>query len=193
MLRLFTILYKLDFSKFPTALSLYNAVDQGFHLHSAHCPKCKAKGHLSLHDSYRRYLVVYENGAVQVDWITVRRVKCSSCDTTSAILPDVIVPYKTYSILFILQVLRAYFFKEDTVTALCSRFGIAVATLYAWKKRYLSHKALDLGKLEKYLFQRDPHLRDSLAACSDGFLHAFFQRFGFSFLQHSLATEYDSS
>jgi transposase-like protein len=48
------------------------------------------------------------------------------------------VPHKSYSILFILHVLKAYFFREETVAALCLRYGIGVATLYAWKKQYWS-------------------------------------------------------
>ena len=193
MIRLFAFLYKLDFKQLPSTVSLFRAIDKGFRLHSAHCPKCKAKGRLNYHDSYGRDLVAYENGSVQENLIAIRRVYCSSCETTSAILPDVIVPHKSYSILFILCVLRAYFFKEMPVAALCSHYGIGVATLYAWKKQYLFHKMLDLGKLEKYLFERDPHLLRPLDVFLSSFLHSFFQRFGFSFLQHSLATVSDSS
>lgn len=193
MIRLFTILYKLDFKRLPTSVAIFTAVDKSFHLHSAHCPKCTAKGHLAKHDDYERNLVSFENNCLQENLITVRRVACSSCKTTSAILPDVIVPYKSYSILFILQVLKAYFFKQETVVALCSRFGIGTATLYAWKKRYLSHKKISLGKVEKYLFERDPHLLKPQDVFFTDFLQNFFQRFGFSFLQYSRATISDSS
>ena len=193
MIRLFTILYKLDLNKNYSVISLFRDVEKSFHLHSAHCPKCKAKGHLSFHDNYGRNLVTYENEHVQENHIIIRRVYCSSCDKTSAILPDIIVPHKSYSILFILYVMKVYFFKTMTVAALCSHFGISVATLYAWKKQYLSHKKLDLGKLEKYLFKQDPHLSEPITIFRSDFLHDFFQRFGFSFLQYARATISDSS
>lgn len=167
MIRLFTILHKTNLNELPDALSIFKAIDKSFHIHSAHCPNCKTKGRLAFHDEYSRNLVAYENKGVQENLITVGRVICSACEETSAILPDAIVPYKSYSIIFILHVLKAYFFRKETVAALCERFGIAVSTLYAWKKRYLS--------------------------CFTDLLHCFFQRLGFSFLQYAHTTQFGSS
>lgn len=193
MIRLFTFLYKTDLTKLPDTLSLFCEIDKSFHIDSAHCPECKSTGHLTMHDDYQRNLVAYENGSVQENQVKVRRVECSSCSTTSAILPDVIVPHKTYSIMFILHVLKAYYFRKETVVALCSRFGIAVATLYAWKKRYLIHKMIYLGKLERYFHEQDPHLSKPVEVFFTDFLASFFKQFGFSFLQYTKAAQTDSS
>lgn len=189
MIRLFAILHKINLNELPSAMSILKSINKAFHIHGAHCPKCKAKGHLTFHDGYSRNLVAYENGEIEENLIIARRVICSSCNTTHAILPDVIVPYKSYSIMFILQVLKAYFFRKESVAALCARFGIAVSTLYAWKKRYLTHKTLNLGKLEKYLHTQDPHLSEPEKICFTNLLYSFFQKFGFSFLQYSYATQ----
>lgn len=193
IIRLFTILYKTDLNELPSTFYIFKEIDKRFHIHGEHCPNCRAKGRLSFHDDYERNLVAYENEDIQENLIDIRRVMCSSCNKTSAVLPDVIVPYKSYSIIFILHVLKAYFFRTETVTALCERFGIAVSTLYAWKKRYLSHKTLNLGKLEKYFHTQDPHLPKPEEICFTELLYSFFQTFGFSFLQYSYAAQSNSS
>lgn len=193
MIRLFEILYKKDLNELPDAFFLFMIADKAFHLYGTHCPNCRTKGRLSFYPSYERNLVGYGNGSVQENRVTIRRVYCSSCETTSAILPDIIVPYKTYSLLFILHVLKAYFFRKGSVPALCAHFGIAAATLYAWKMRYLTHKVLHLGVLEKYFHTEDPHLSEPASIFFSGFLSTFSHRFGFSFLQYKKATRFNSS
>jgi ribosomal protein S27AE len=187
MIRLFQILFKTDLSKLPSAMALFNEQYKQFKLHNTRCPACGTVGRLGYHCDYGRNLVAYEDGAVKPDRVSIKRVWCSSCGRTSAILPDVIVPYKQYSIMFILCVLKAYYFRTETVTALCERFCIAVQTLYGWKKRYLSQKKLDLGALEKYLHDQDPHLKHPEMVCFTDLLYGFFRKFNFSFLQHSKA------
>jgi hypothetical protein len=171
----------------PSAIDIFNAASKAFNIYREPCPHCKSKGCLSYYDGYERNLVAYENKTVQENRVTVDRYECSCCNKTHGGLPDVIIPFKSYSIIFILHVLKAYFFKREseTVAALCDRFGIAVSTLYAWKQRYLKHKTLYLGKLEKYLHMQDPHLSQPEQVCLTDILSGFFQRFGFSFLQYS--------
>ena len=183
MLRLFTILFNFDLNTLPTALSLFEAVYNGFNIYKEHCPGCKAKGCLKKHDKYLHSLVDYYNNSLHESQVEIYTVLCSSCGGTFAVLPDILVPHKSYSILFIMKVLKAYFFRKETVEALCSRFGISVSTLYVWKKRYLSHKTLNLGKLAKYFYPEDPHLSEPCNICFTPSLRDFFSRFGFSFLQ----------
>jgi len=183
MIRLFTVLFNIDLNTLPTALSLFHAVYKGFNIHKVHCPGCNALGCLKEHDKYTHNLVDYYANSLQEGQVEVHRALCSSCGGTFAVLPDLLIPYKSYSILFIMMVLKAYYFKKETVTALCSRYGISVSTLYAWKKRYLAHKTLNLGKLAKYFYPEDPHLSEPCNICFTPFLYDFFSRFGFSFLQ----------
>lgn len=189
MIRLFTILYKLDFTKLPSARSIFKAVDKRLNTATEHCPICGTRGGMSGHDAYEHDLVEYGPGGLTDDRITVRRVICKSCDKTSAVLPDVLIPHKSYNIIFILTVLKAYYFRKEPVAMVCARYGISVSTIYAWKRRYLSHKCLHLGRLEKYLFYEDPHIAKPSDICFTEFLCDFFRRFGFSFLQYKEATE----
>jgi len=48
----------------------------------------------------------------------------------AGILPDDIVPYSTYSLLFILRVLAAHFLGLETVGQPCRRYGIPPSMLY---------------------------------------------------------------
>lgn len=79
--------------------------------------------------------------------IEVKRVRCGSCGHTHAVLPDFIIPYTTYSLLFILQVLAACFLGSGTVEELCGRFSITPSMLYQWKASFLSDRDIWLGVL----------------------------------------------
>jgi hypothetical protein len=104
-----------------------------------------------------------------------------------------------------LYVLAAYLKREQTVVMLCERFGIAVSTLYRWKKRLLSQEVLFLGSefslRENALRAPDLHpvpairsneettlafldnLIKSIAQLS-GRLEIFFRIHGFSFMEN---------
>ena len=186
MVRLFIFLLKLDIHKLQTAASIYYAAMKGFNIHTQPCPGCGAKGYLTWHDKYNHHLVDYYDDKLQEGSVEIRMVSCSSCKETHtyAVLPDIFVPHKSYSILFILLVLRASILRKESVEALCRRYGISTSTYYSWKKRYCTCKSLHLDKFEKYLFEKDPHLTGHINICSTSFLNGFFKRFGFSFLQY---------
>jgi hypothetical protein len=180
----------MDANKFPTALSLFKAIYRSFNIHAELCPGCKAKWHLKFHSEYGHNLVDYiDNSLQQGNRVSISRVLCMSCGKTLAVLPDLFVPRKSYCILFILKVLNAYYHRTESVAALCERYEIAVTTLYVWKKRYITHKTINLGKLAKYFYPEDPHLSEKPNICFTSFLRDFFYQFGFSFLQFSKALE----
>lgn len=77
--------------------------------HSVTCPSCGSTGNCAAHGSYRRSLIDFEEGKVVYGVVEVQRVRCASCGHTHAILPDHIIPYTTYSLLFILRVLAGHF------------------------------------------------------------------------------------
>lgn len=79
--------------------------------------------------------------------IEVKRVRCGSCGHTHAVLPDFIIPYTTYSLLFILQVLAAYFLGSGIVEELYGRFSITPSMLYQRKASFLSDREIWLGIL----------------------------------------------
>jgi len=145
------------------------------------CPVCGAMGCCKPHDSYGRWVTSIYNGARMEYHLTIQRVKCKSCDSTHALLSDVLIPYRHYSLRFILHVLRAYFYRCGTVAQLCEHFSISISTIYKWRSLLMEHANLWLSVLEKISQLSSEHL--------DYFenIHqlpsAFFQRYRFSFLQ----------
>jgi len=100
------------------------------------------------------------------------------------LLPDILVPYSAYSIVFKLRVLLAYFGGKETVARICGRFGIAASTVYAWKVQFLEHKELLMGLLSSEETSSAAAIGNLLGSDDlSGTLRRFAGRFGFSFLQ----------
>ena len=153
MIRLFTIFCKLNF-KTLSAKDLFLESMKAFSSDKLPfikltCPYCGAKTPTwSYHDSYQRYLISFENEATITYIIKITRIICSSCRHTHAILPEIIIPYGSYNLLFIVTVLKDYFLSKMTVKTLCDKYQISVSMLYLWKRLFLKHKKLWLGILE---------------------------------------------
>lgn len=147
------------------------------------CPVCGRKGDCSNHDTYERFVIDFINGTPVSSSINIQRVMCS-CGHTHAVLPDPVIPYRCYSLFFILRALYEYFLHLRSVGSLCARFGITPSMLYRWKKLFLEHRREWLGLLAsveesplaslKTLVRFDP-FRDF--ACS------FISKTGITFMQ----------
>lgn len=111
------------------------------------CPACGASQSCHFHASYDRNLIDFVSGCPVYHSIRISRVICSGCGHSHSILPDLIIPYSTYGLLFILRVIAEYLTGIHTVEQLCARFGISHSMLYRWFAIYLSHKEEWLGVL----------------------------------------------
>lgn len=148
------------------------------------CPVCESTGNLLIHSYYRRNLIDFIDGKVVHHEITIMRLQCDSCGSTHAILPDFIIPYCSYSLFFILQVLGLYFLHLCSVEKLCEKFSITLRQLYKWLALFHTHKARWLGFLNdmelpsrSFLFRLGSMEHYSL------FASGFVSTFSFSFLQ----------
>lgn len=178
MIRPFTIFCKLNQIPFSDRQWFKQEAESLNHTDGI-CPVCHAKACLSAFASYTRYLVEWKDGLVVIHEVIVQRYQCSSCGRTHALLSSALVPYSSYSLRFILVVLRDYFQGRTCVQQLCSNAGIAVSTLYRWKALFLAHKALWLGVLEDLRISAKTFLEGM-----DGvLLQRFFRTFPVSFLQ----------
>lgn len=115
---------------------------------------------------------------VEYHTIRITVVRCSSCGSYHSILPDVIIPYQTYSLPFIMHVLDIYFNHRDTIAGICDRFNISPPTIYRWRDQFLKHKALWLGALVNILktpFDFLSELRAGLdfSVFNSDFIHSF--------------------
>jgi transposase-like protein len=148
------------------------------------CPNCGAKHPTwSYHESYERYLISYQNKTIITDTIDVTRIMCSSCKSTHAILPEIIIPFSSYSLIFVLSVLKDYYMSNKTVTSLCEKYQISISTLYEWKRLFLLHKKLWLGIIEN-IYQDSLEFLSSIPDIdTSDKLYSFFSNNNISFLQ----------
>jgi ribosomal protein S27AE len=187
MIRVFTALCKSILEKL-TDVTIFNNATDAFNHYDEKCPKCGASGKLSPYGSYFRNLASYKDGMTIESRIAPHRFECTSCGTTHALLPDIVIPYSPYSLRFKLTVLIAYFERNTTVAAICLHFGIAISTLYSWKKCLFEHKDLLLGILESHKEPAITLLQNLLGAVNlSESLRNFFLRYSFSFMQRTFA------
>ncbi len=147
------------------------------------CPYCGASHNCSSHASYDRNLIDFISGKTVYHKITVSRVICSGCGHTHAILPDLIIPYSTYGLFFILRVIAEYLMHRSSVEQLCLRFDITHSMLYRWLSLFLEHKSLWLGVLDSSETQALSFLMGIAAQEYSPFSSAFTLLTSFSFLQ----------
>jgi ribosomal protein S27AE len=161
MIRLFEALCKAYFKELSEKQRIQEAADTFRHFGKP-CPNCGAVGKLAECGDYDRHLVSYEDGQIADSEIKLKLYFCSSCETSHALLPDIIIPYGRYSLLFVLAVMAAYFERADTVANICERFGIAVSTIYDWRNRISLHKELMLGALISQKQRDHPYVLELL-------------------------------
>ena len=188
MIRAFEIFCKLNLIKL-SALEMFEEAMLVFSKEKLSrlvcpCPACGAKHPLwSFYDNYDRYLIYFEHGETVTCQISVTRLICSSCGRTHAILPEIIIPYGSYSLVFILTVLRDYYLSQMTIKALCDKYQIAHSTLYAWKRLFTLHKKLWLGLLRDLSTKPLDFLAFLPSPATSADLFLFYRRHAMSFLQ----------
>lgn len=113
--------------------------------------------------------------------ISVPRVLCTSCGHTHAILPDVLIPFGSYTLRFILTILDGYFSRTDSVALFCEHWQISISTLYGWLHLFREQASLWFGILETMQHRSQDALTKLCGILS--FPSRFFETFRFSFLQ----------
>jgi len=197
MIRLFTVFCKLNFNVLSAKDIFLESMEEftsdKLPLLDLTCPYCGAKHpNWTYHDSYTRYLISYENQCTVTYTIDITRIICSSCKHTHAILPEIIIPYSSYSLIFVLSVLKDYFSKM-TVKNICKKYQISVSMLYVWKQLFLLHKKLWLGILEDIYKNSLEFLSSMPNFNTSNDLSNFFMQNNHSFLQRIRKTAHFNS
>lgn len=111
--------------KSERGLVLRNFAPQS-NIYKAECPSCEVTGNWASHGSYTRHLVTQNNEEL----ISIQRMKCLSCGHTHALLPPEVVPYRHFSLTFLIDVCKARVSDGAPVKDVCKRFSIGTTTLY---------------------------------------------------------------
>ena len=130
-----------------SASRLYQRQKEGFRPEQETCPYCGSRGCCARFASYERYVLDFLDGRPVCETVRIPRIRCGSCRRTHAILTDSLIPYRSYSLFFILRVIGEYLLHLWTVEKLCTRFGITHSMLYRWIGLFQQHKAEWLGNL----------------------------------------------
>lgn len=108
------------------------------------CNNCHRRGCCIRHGYYERSYLLGPDDSGD-DRIRILRVLCKDCHVTHALLPEEIVPYRQYSIVFIFLALYLYYMEGITTTDLCKRLGITPQLLYRWIHLFEAQKERFLG------------------------------------------------
>ncbi len=111
------------------------------------CPYCSSRGNCIIHGYYKRSIAEFRDGSVVWAKVNVMRVRCKSCGHTHAILPDIIIPYSRYGLLFILRVLADHFFHRLSIEKICDRYSVSRMQFCRWLSLWKRQKKLWLGWL----------------------------------------------
>ena len=190
MVRAFTLLCKLNSYKLSDKVLFDISMA---HLDLVHqvCPCCGSTSNHRIYSAYERNLITFDDGARNDHIVTIPRIKCN-CGHTHAILPDVLIPYGSYSLRFILLVLSEYLIKSLTINELCLKYQIVKSTLYSWIHLFLDHYNLLAGILAS-INKLCPEGIDWINSYI-GLTKDFYAKFHFSFLQpHHLTTTFDTT
>lgn len=155
----------------------------GFRPELRTCPQCGTKGSCRIHAYYGRSIVDFIDGKTVCHDLCILRLVCS-CGHTHAILPDFIVPYSSYGLIFILRVLAEYFAGLYSVEHICERFCITRNQFYCWLSLWHTHKAQWLGVLPSMETSNLSFMKELVTiSCYSDFTSEFVRRFAVSFLQ----------
>jgi len=111
------------------------------------CPKCKAKGAMVFHGWYLRHFIYRSEGKTCDSIITVIRLKCTSCNTTHAVLPLAAIPYLSYSICFIAALLADWLLGSwPSIDAISAEYGISAKTFIRIRSRFMASVEMAAGK-----------------------------------------------
>lgn len=113
------------------------------------CPNCKKKGLFRRITPYERVMISMVKGKRQVQNVKVPRIKCTHCGKTESLLADILIPFSSYSLTFILQTLQDYLKRSGSVVAFCAEREISISTLYTWRKLFQQHYNLWFHSVQK--------------------------------------------
>lgn len=99
------------------------------------CPKCGSKHSLIRHGVYERNISFLKENNIHNKRIKILRLKCNSCSSTHAILPNDIVPYCIYSYSFMMGIILNVFINEESVLTLSKIYNISFQLIYSFLSR----------------------------------------------------------
>lgn len=99
------------------------------------CPICGNTSNWHIHDYYDCSIINFQTSKHQKSNFCMMRVFCDNCEHAHAILPDITIPYSSYSPHFILHLLGQCFAGLFAIDQLCERYEISQAVMIGHSER----------------------------------------------------------
>lgn len=147
------------------------------------CPNCGAHHSLSRHAKYKRYILTVILGETYSKKIEILRLKCSSCNTTHAVLPADTIPYCIYAYSHMLTAVSEYFIYKKSILETSDKFQISFQTLYSFISRFQTFLNQCIQVLRMISFWRNdenPAFLDVLTAIKNNFPNGKFPKLFFN-------------
>ena len=130
-------------------------------------PECRAKHSTKYYSHYKRHVISLDTDAliaildadieqaaintkdicetadslINDTLLDVYRVKCKSCNTTHAILPGDVVPYRRFSLLTMLAFVKVMYYREDSIERTSRHLQLSWQYMLALLNQWISHLA----------------------------------------------------
>jgi len=149
---------------------------------------------------YHRYCIHALNGRCVEETVSIPLIVCSSCGASQAVIPDTLIPFGSYSVRFVLTVLRAFASRRCTVADFSDQWQLSQSTVYDWRRRLDSQLAEWISACQTLLRhagnlaaerQAERHAKSQHPPSPElipGFPELFHQSFHRAFLQGCLRT-----
>ena len=122
----------------------------------AECNYCHCHGNCIRYGSYSRNYVLCPDELISHhgNQIRIQRIFCKHCGHTHALLPEEIIPYMQFNVVFVFLVLFLYYARPngDKVSSICKDASITATQLYRWVKRFERQKDIFLGVVKSDRF-----------------------------------------
>ena len=116
------------------------------------CPACNAVGKFKPYGSYKRYALYFEGGKVVCSLMVIKRVMCTSCGTTHAVMPGDIIPYKAITLFVLIYILVSFYLKKDPVQKISTTLSFSVQYIYSCLKKFILH----IKRIHQYFREVSP-------------------------------------
>ena len=151
---------------------------------TCNCPNCNAHSNFSLHGAYTRNISFLIESKIYNFRVSVTRVRCNSCKSTHALLPNFIVPYKNFSFESILNIVTEAC--SSSVLKTAEKLQLSYQLIYSFiNLLLLFFNYIDSLNREKELysnFNKSFYLKNCLKICNINFKIIFFNRYKWIFL-----------
>lgn len=144
-----TTFLKAHINDIKTAYSEYC---KNINMKSVECNYCHRKN-CHKHGYYDRYYLISPDDLISEDnTITILRIKCNDCGHTHAILPEEIIPYQQYSLIFVYTALEMHYVRNISIREVCQRMNINQRTFFKWAKTFMEQLKKHLGVINTLNF-----------------------------------------